>query len=148
MAWPTKHGMSRSPEHMAWADMKRRCNNSNAECFSYYGARGIKVCDRWMESFENFFEDMGKRPSKRHSLDRIDNDGDYKPDNCRWATAKQQNSNKRERLGVNCNNLTGVKGVTFVKRTGKYRARTLVNGRYKYLGAFPTLEEAAAAVRL
>jgi hypothetical protein len=132
---------------MAWLNMKRRCNNPNTTFFSHYGARGIKVCDRWLEKFDNFFEDMGKRPAGC-SLDRIDNNGNYEPANCRWATWIEQNNNQRERAVVNRNNLTGVKGVTFVKRTGKYRARVLVKGQYKYLGEFPTLEEAADAVRL
>lgn len=87
------HGLSKTPEHKAWTHMRARCNNPNNNRFKNYGARGIKVCHRWLNSFEAFYSDMGPRPSKKHSLDRIDNDGDYTPDNCRWATNRQQVNN-------------------------------------------------------
>lgn len=74
--------------------MKSRCQNPNHSAFRYYGARGIRVCDRW-QTFEAFVEDVGERPSSGHTLDRINNAGDYEPDNVRWATAKEQANNQR-----------------------------------------------------
>jgi hypothetical protein len=81
---------------MAWVRMRQRCNNSKNAKYNRYGGRGITICDRW-EVYENFFEDMGMRPSRNHSLDRIDNDGNYEPGNCRWATASEQRRNQGPR---------------------------------------------------
>lgn len=89
------HGLSHAPEYIVWLSMKRRCSNPKNESFKYYGGRGIKVCDRWLHSFENFLDDMGSRPSPEHSIDRINVDGDYEPSNCRWATLSEQARNKR-----------------------------------------------------
>lgn len=89
------HGMSKTPEYGAWRNMRDRCSNPNTSHYECYGGRGISICDRWMNSFENFFEDMGPRPSPRHSIDRIDVNGNYEPANCRWATVVQQRRNTR-----------------------------------------------------
>jgi len=91
----TKHGMSKSYLYKCWQQMKQRCTNFNSEDWRDYGGRGITVCERWLDSFENFYEDMGHRPTSNHSIDRIDNNGNYEPSNCRWATASQQQFNKR-----------------------------------------------------
>ncbi|ABO54166.1 hypothetical protein LA345_25765 [Burkholderia vietnamiensis] len=88
-----KHGMTRSPEYQTWRSMKKRCISPSNARYAQYGGRGITVCERWM-SFENFFEDMGPRPSPKHSLDRMDNNRGYEPGNCRWATLVEQNRNK------------------------------------------------------
>ena len=90
-----RHGMTGTPEYRAWLHMKDRCFNPNNKQYLDWGGRGITVCDRWKNSFENFFADMGLKPTPKHSIDRIDNDGDYCPDNCRWSTSKDQNNNKR-----------------------------------------------------
>jgi len=81
-------------EYYSWEAMKNRCSNPRSPKFLDYGGRGIKVCDRWMFSFENFLEDMGER-KEGLTLDRINNDGNYEPGNCRWATKKEQQRNKR-----------------------------------------------------
>lgn len=89
-----RHGMTRTPEYTAWASMWQRCGNPKAQRYPTYGGRGITVCDRWM-LFGNFLADMGKRPTAGHSLDRVDNDGNYERGNCRWATRSEQQLNKR-----------------------------------------------------
>lgn len=87
---------TRSSEYRTWGGMVQRCTNPNNSRYSSYGGRGITVCDRW-RTFENFLEDMGRRPSPDHSIDRIDNDGSYEPGNVRWATKSQQQINRRAR---------------------------------------------------
>lgn len=91
----TTHGWSRTPEYRAWIDLRRRCGTPTDPYFSHYGARGIRVCIEWQESFDAFLRDMGPRPGPRYSIDRVDNDGNYEPGNCRWATVPRQNRNKR-----------------------------------------------------
>lgn len=92
----TVHGMSHSVEYQAWSAMRSRCLNPNHSNYPDYGGRGITVCDRWRDSFVAFYEDVGRRPPG-HSLDRIDNDGNYEPGNVRWATAQEQAMNRRPR---------------------------------------------------
>jgi len=87
------HGLYASPEYKVWCAMKRRCLKSNDPNFCRYGGRGIQVCERWLQ-FESFIADMGRRPSSKHTLERLDNDGHYEPGNCEWRTWRDQNHNK------------------------------------------------------
>jgi hypothetical protein len=89
------HGMSGSPEHKTWRGMIKRCTNPNAINYKNYGGRGITVCDRWLNSFENFYADMGEKPSKSHSIDRLNNNLGYSKDNCRWSVQIDQQRNRR-----------------------------------------------------
>lgn len=101
----TTHGMSKTPEHKTWSNIHARCEDPKHVSFKYYGVKGVRVCDRW-KSFEAFFEDMGNRPSPNHSLDRINPDGDYCPENCRWATWTQQNNNRRNNRRLTLGGIT------------------------------------------
>jgi hypothetical protein len=101
----TKHGHKKksgpTPEYRTWLGMKRRCYDEKYKDFPGWGGRGITVCDRWNESFEAFLEDMGSRPSSKHSIDRLDPNGNYSPENCRWADQQQQGGeNKRTNIKV------------------------------------------------
>lgn len=140
----TRHGHNkqgnRSPEYTSWHQMKQRCLNPNDKRFHDYGGRGITVCDRWM-NFNNFLEDMGKKPSPRHSIDRIDNDGGYEPNNCKWSDDYEQQRNIR----IHKNNRTGVKGVSFDKSRDKYLAQMMYKGKRVLFKRFDSLKEAEDA---
>lgn len=90
----TKHNLLNSPEYKSWQGMRQRCENPNSDSFKNYGARGICVCKKW-RTFNNFYLDMGRKPSPEYTIERLNNDGNYSKNNCVWATKKQQGRNKR-----------------------------------------------------
>lgn len=132
--------MVNKPLYGVWRSMKARCYSPSAEGYKYYGGRGITVCDRWLESYENFASDMGDKPTPVHTLDRIDNDGNYTPENCRWATKYEQVLNRRPEQLPRTSNKSGAIGV---RQTGnRWEAR----GRFgKHIGSYATKEEAIVA---
>ena len=128
--YSTKHGKSKSPEYKVWKGMKNRCNNPRATGYENYGGRGIKVCKRWDDSFENFIKDMGERPNENYQIDRIDNDKGYAPNNCKWVTPSENSLNKRHRKGASGFKniiLDGESYYAMVKRRGNTRTSHYTN---------------------
>ena len=122
----TTHNSSYKPIYFTWTGIKTRCLNEKSPDYPRYGGRGIKICDRWLNSFENFYEDMGDKPGPEYSLDRINSDGDYEKDNCRWATMIEQQNNRRNTLFItykdkkySISNLAREKGIEYA--TLRYR---------------------------
>jgi hypothetical protein len=122
------HGLSQTPEYQVWRNMLARCENPNNKSYADYGGRGIKVCERWHD-VTAFYADMGPRPSADHMIDRINNDGDYEPGNCRWELRPQQMVNRRSR--THCKrgheftdeNTRWYRGERYCRACGRERAR-------------------------
>ena len=133
----TKHGMYGVPEYFVWTGMRQRCRNKNDPSYHHYGGRGILVCSRW-DSFNAFISDMGFRPTPKHSIDRIDNNGDYNSDNCQWATVVQQRRNQNIRK----DNKSGVRGVFFDSKLNRWIANISLSKKRLYLSSFKTVDEA------
>lgn len=137
--FPVKHGgwKEHRAEYRCWQDIKQRCNNVNSPSFKNYGGRGIKVCERWLNDFAAFFEDMGPSPAET-SIDRIDNDGNYEPSNCRWATRETQDRNKRQSFAEDV-------GVHFCNRDKLWIAQISLSGKNKHIGCFKSQSDAINA---
>lgn len=136
----TTHGLSSIPEYHIWALMKDRCLNKNSDNFPNYGGRGITVCEQWLK-FENFYEDMGQRPNPSLTIERVDNNKGYFPENCIWATKEVQARNTR----IHKNNTSGYSGIRWRKRNKKYEVQICVKRNLISLGSFDDIAEAIKA---
>lgn len=124
--------------------MIERCYNKKGKDYEKYGARGIRMSDSWRASFDTFILDMGDRPTPQHSIDRIDNDGNYCKENCRWATKEEQSRNRK----VFKNNRSGTMGMDYNSDNKKWRARIYVNGKRIHGGEFKSLKDAISKRKL
>jgi len=141
------HCRSKTSAHCRWTSMKNRCNNPKAHQYRDWGGRGIEVCEEWQHDFvayETYILSLPNAFKPGYSLDRKDNDGNYKPGNMRWATRSTQSINKR----IANNNTSGHKGVYWTKQVSKWRVSISVGGKLKHLGYFFDKDEAIKARQL
>ena len=136
------HGLSNKSSYTTWTSMKARCYNKNTEAYKYYGGRGITICGHWLESFENFYNDMGDKP-KGKSIDRVDNNKGYSASNCKWSTPEEQNQNKR---GWSKETTSRYKGVSYRGDRGHYRGIITFNNKLFYVGSFDNEYDCHVAV--
>ncbi len=140
--YQTKHNQCKrgsiTHEYSTWQGMKKRCYDINDKYYMDYGGRGITVCNEWKNNFQSFYNNMGKKP-KGLTIERIDNDGNYEPTNCKWATQQEQIHNKRKRKGTQ----SKYRGVSY--RISGWRSRIGINGKTINIGSFKTELEAARA---
>ena len=125
-------------EYQSWKDMKSRCYYKKHKTYKNYGGRGIKVCDEWLHNFKEFYNYVGDRPTTQHTIDRIDNDGNYEPGNVRWATKTQQVVNRR------CYSKYGYTGV-YLTPYNMWESRIVIDGQFKHLGNFRNQDDAIKA---
>ena len=135
------HGLGYHPIYAIWNQMNQRCSNPNNKRYKDYGGRGIQVCERWLD-VKNFIEDMYPSWEEGLSLDRIDVNGNYEPDNCRWTTQTIQMRNTRD---VKCTNTSGFRGVSFYKKMRKWQSTITIQNKRLHLGYYTTALEAAKA---
>ena len=128
------------PLHGTWKQMKYRCNVKHRPSYHLYGGRGISVCKRWLDDFWAFAEDMGDKPTVKHELDRIDNDGNYEPSNCRWLTSVEQKQNMRIRK----DNTSKVRGVSWNEDLQNWRVRLTLEGKKVYDASFGAYADAVS----
>lgn len=138
---PKTTQLKKHPLYNTWCKMKSRCYNPRNIRYAQYGGRGIAVCERWRSSFLLFLNDIGPRPSDKHSLDRIDNSGNYEPSNCRWALPDEQTLNQ----GLRVDNKTGHKNIYWCNRFKKFAVKIGGHGKIVTVGSFKSLEEAVRA---
>ncbi len=136
-----KHGMGNTPPYKAWGHARARTTDPLNKAWADYGGRGIKFCKEWDDSFETFWEDMCSTWAPGLTLDRIDVDGHYCKENCRWTTFSVQDHNKRKRSGCSSKFL----GVALHKATGKWQAVITASGKSEYFGVFTSEQDAALA---